>query len=107
MNFLNKCLTSKRCFHQTKVLYEERENPIWRTFRILKEDIQIAKSMIMNEKCDDLLYERAFPRYVDALIIGGGAMGSSIAYWLKERTLRGRLNVAVIEKDPSVNMYLM
>lgn len=104
LNFLNKWLTSKRCFHQTKMLYEKGENPLWRTFRILKEDVQIAKSMITNERCDDILYDRAIPKHVDALIIGGGAMGSSVAYWLKEKTLRGRLNVAVIEKDPSVNI---
>lgn len=108
LNIFNKCLTSKRCFHQSKVLYEDQENPIWRTIRILKDDVKIAKSMLMDERCDDLLYDREFPRYVDALVIGGGAMGSSVAYWLKERTLRGRLNIAVIEKDPSVNIsYLI
>lgn len=88
------------------MLNEEHENPFWRTFKILRDDLKVAKSMFLNEKCDDLLDDRLFPRHVDALIIGGGAMGSSVAYWLKERTLRGRLNVAVIEKDPSVNTYM-
>lgn len=39
--------------------------------------------------------------HVDILIIGGGAIGSSIAYWIKQRT-RGGANVAVVEKDLTV-----
>lgn len=37
---------------------------------------------------------------VDVVVIGGGAMGSASAYWLKERNKN--INVAVIEKDPTV-----
>lgn len=41
----------------------------------------------------------------DVLIIGGGAIGSSSAYWLKEKaaTLNKNLHVLVVEKDPTVN----
>ncbi|KAL1123695.1 hypothetical protein AAG570_001468 [Ranatra chinensis] len=45
--------------------------------------------------------ERDIPRFCDVLIIGGGVMGSAIAYWLKWRTLDG-LKVVVIEKDSTV-----
>jgi len=36
------------------------------------------------------------------LIIGGGAIGSSIAYWLKQKVHREEFSVVVVEKDPSV-----
>ncbi|XP_011506222.1 PREDICTED: FAD-dependent oxidoreductase domain-containing protein 1-like [Ceratosolen solmsi marchali] len=41
-----------------------------------------------------------FPNYCDILIIGGGAIGSSIAYWCK-RLGKASLRVAVVEKDPT------
>ncbi|KAJ8680876.1 hypothetical protein QAD02_016663 [Eretmocerus hayati] len=41
-----------------------------------------------------------FPNHCDIVIIGGGAMGSSVAYWLK--TLAdASLNVVVVERDPT------
>ena len=36
----------------------------------------------------------------DVVIIGGGVMGSSVAYWLSRRAGRD-LKVAVVERDPS------
>ena len=39
-----------------------------------------------------------FPRSCDVLIIGGGIMGCSIAYWL---TQMSRINVIVVERDPT------
>uniref|UniRef100_T1GPK0 FAD-dependent oxidoreductase domain-containing protein 1 n=1 Tax=Megaselia scalaris TaxID=36166 RepID=T1GPK0_MEGSC len=44
--------------------------------------------------------EAVFPRNVDVLVIGGGGVGSSIAFWLKKMARDG-LNVAVVEKDPT------
>lgn len=41
-----------------------------------------------------------FQTHCDVLVIGGGGMGSSIAYWLKQRAQDG-LNVVVVEKDPT------
>lgn len=41
-------------------------------------------------------------RHIDVAIIGGGVMGSAIAYFLKERIPRDGLSVMVIEKDPTV-----
>lgn len=107
LNILNKCLINKRTVHKGAVLNEKRENPISRTFRILKDDISIAKKALLQENYEDSLNQRLFPRHVDVLIIGGGAIGSSVAYWLKERTRRDHLNVAVIEKDPSVTTFYM
>lgn len=41
------------------------------------------------------------PNQADVVIIGGGAIGASIAYWVKHFTRHGS-SVAVIEKDPTV-----
>ncbi|CAG0887451.1 unnamed protein product [Darwinula stevensoni] len=41
----------------------------------------------------------AFPYYADICVIGGGAVGASVAYWLKQRN--EKLNVVVLERDPS------
>ncbi len=42
------------------------------------------------------------PRETDICIIGGGAIGSSVAYWLKQRNPVG-FNCTVVERDPTVS----
>lgn len=106
-NIFRKRLINKRSLHKTAILNEEREHPLWRTLRILRDDVSVAKRALLNQNYQDLLNEKLFPRHVDALVIGGGAIGSSIAYWLKEKTIRDQFRVAVIEKDPSVNNFCM
>ncbi|KAG0720237.1 FAD-dependent oxidoreductase domain-containing protein 1 [Chionoecetes opilio] len=44
--------------------------------------------------------QNLWPTYCDVLVVGGGAVGSSIAYHLKE-TARDGLNVVVVEQDPN------
>lgn len=44
-----------------------------------------------------------FQSHCDVLIIGGGGVGASIAYWLKKRAFSG-LNVVVLEKDCTVGV---
>uniref|UniRef100_A0A0P4WD52 FAD dependent oxidoreductase domain-containing protein n=1 Tax=Scylla olivacea TaxID=85551 RepID=A0A0P4WD52_SCYOL len=46
--------------------------------------------------------ENVWPSFCDVLVVGGGAMGSSVAYHLKEKA-RGGLNVVVVEEDPGVS----
>ena len=41
------------------------------------------------------------PAETDVLIIGGGAMGLCVAYWLAKRCL-GAMKITVVEKDPTV-----
>lgn len=96
------------------------ENPISRTLRLLKNDMGKVKNFLISPakapaKPDDQLDIRDFAQkqtettefqsHCDVLIIGGGGIGSSIAYWLKKRAFSG-LNVVVLEKDPTVIITL-
>lgn len=68
------------------------EHPFKRTMRILKNDFKQGFSRKPHDELTD------FDSYCDVLIIGGGAIGSSIAYWLKKKAQKG-LHVVVVEKD--------
>ncbi|XP_023168211.2 FAD-dependent oxidoreductase domain-containing protein 1 [Drosophila hydei] len=41
----------------------------------------------------------SMPKQCDVLIIGGGGMGASSAYWLKKRAEQKKLSVLVVERD--------
>ncbi|KAG5889634.1 hypothetical protein JTB14_028914 [Gonioctena quinquepunctata] len=100
-NTFNICYKlNKRCFHKTIQLNEEFENPISRTFRILGDDIKFRKRRPTLEDQYKAL-SRTFPRQADIVIVGGGAIGSSIAYWLKEKSNYDGIRVVVLEKDPT------
>lgn len=47
----------------------------------------------------------AIPEKCDVCIIGGGAMGSSTAFWLKRQPEGKNLKVVVIERDNQVCIY--
>jgi len=42
------------------------------------------------------------PRETDICVVGGGLVGLSVAYWLKQRNPKG-FNLAIVEKDPTVS----
>lgn len=72
-------------------------HPVKRTLNILKHDVR----SIWDPDQPPLL---EFSSHVDLVIIGGGMMGSAIAYYIKQRTGRNSFTVMVIEKDPSVSV---
>lgn len=43
------------------------------------------------------------PRETDIFIIGGGIVGSSVAFWLKEHN-PAAASVTIVERDPLVNI---
>lgn len=44
------------------------------------------------------------PERADIVIVGGGVMGWSIAYWLKQKErVRGGVKVVVVERDTTVS----
>ena len=60
----------------------------------------------MNETAQPTLFEAQLPpRLIDIIIVGGGIMGSSIAYHLTKDGLGA--GVLVIEKDPMVSFTLV
>lgn len=97
------------------------EHPLNRTVRMLKNDMKKIRNFILPptekkiikpaEELDirDFANRQSetteFQTNCDVLIIGGGGVGTSIAYWLKKRAFGG-LNVVVLEKDPTVNIYM-
>lgn len=103
------------------------ENPMARTFNILKTDLKKFKDKFKSsnptkesseELSDDdqklqrfqgvssIGNEDIFQTHCDVVVIGGGGVGSSVAFWLKERARDG-LNVVVVERDPTVSICLI
>lgn len=78
--------------------YGERENPVKRTIRVLVDDVMGRNKKYLNNQMESNII-MGFPNHADIVIIGGGAMGSSIAYWLKQKSTPTAFRVVVIEKD--------
>ncbi|XP_011312053.1 FAD-dependent oxidoreductase domain-containing protein 1 isoform X2 [Fopius arisanus] len=83
------------------------EHPVSRTARVMGKQMREIKQNVLfwrepkNVNLDEWNIDSTYyPSHVDVVIIGGGAMGSSIAYWLKKMS-NGGLSVVVVEKDPT------
>jgi len=117
--FINDKIVYKyECFSTSKDSYPsyeppKPEHPFKRTFRVLGNDMKTAKNKVQsfiakvqgireaaNQAAKSPYRDGIFPEHNDIVIIGGGAIGSSIAYWLKQRAPNA-LTITVIEKDPS------
>lgn len=100
----NLCCTiinNKKYLH-TSTKLNKREHPLWRTIRILGEDLQFKKRLSPVTSEDyALAISREFPRHADIVIVGGGAIGSSIAYWIKKKSNFDGVKVVVLDKDPT------
>ncbi|KAJ0181761.1 hypothetical protein K1T71_002483 [Dendrolimus kikuchii] len=75
--------------------YSSNKNPMSRTWNVIKKDIPV-----LFGKKKDILY----PEHADIVIIGGGLIGASVAYWLKTRAGEG-LSIVVLEKDFTYKDY--
>ncbi|XP_045762149.1 FAD-dependent oxidoreductase domain-containing protein 1-like [Maniola jurtina] len=80
----------KRSFHLSQNYYVEHRNPFVRTWETLFKDVKASLNMNKNP---------VYPEHVDVVIVGGGFIGASAAYWLKTRAGDG-LSIVVLEKDP-------
>lgn len=81
-----------------------------KAWKNLKQDWKnLKKCLSFNSSASDFeaLFERpnVIPNQCDVLIIGGGAIGSAIAYWLKHTMHKEEFHVVVVEKDPTVIKY--
>ncbi|XP_011689454.1 PREDICTED: FAD-dependent oxidoreductase domain-containing protein 1-like isoform X2 [Wasmannia auropunctata] len=84
----------------------DTSNPRQKIMKGLKHDWKVLKRVLSPKReysdFEALLKGREIiPAHCDVLIIGGGAIGSSIAYWLKQKVYRDEFNVVVVEKDPT------
>lgn len=75
--------------------YSTSQNPFIKTINALKYDI--------GKNSDVPTY--TYPEHADIVIIGGGYIGSSTAYWLKKRAGEG-LSIAILDKDLTVSFAL-
>lgn len=76
-----------------------------------KEWTNLKKLISSDKKASDFTEffseSEIIPVECDVLIIGGGAIGSSIAYWLKEKFYRKEFKIIVVERDPTVRCYFI
>ncbi|KAK9870386.1 hypothetical protein WA026_007951 [Henosepilachna vigintioctopunctata] len=90
---------SKRLIHNSSILCKKkRMHPVLRTLKILKDDLKNLSPSFIETEMKAL---SAFPSHTDILVIGGGVIGTSVAYWIREKTGLKGPSVTVIEKDPT------
>lgn len=93
---LPSCQTLSTCTPQRNDFFKELEAQL-SDFRKKASSILPGSHWTPFEVTQNLPPERA-----DIVIIGGGIMGWSIAYWLKQKEeRRGAVKVVVVEKDPT------
>lgn len=62
------------------------------------------ESILPGKQCEEL-YDTSHlpPEHSDVVIIGGGILGLSVAFWLKKlESRRGAIRVLVVEQDHTV-----
>jgi NADPH-dependent 2,4-dienoyl-CoA reductase/sulfur reductase-like enzyme len=79
---------------------------------VIGEDLQNVQRKIFGDKTITAESEFRDPNalnrfdqwqsHCDIVIIGGGVVGASIAYWIQQRVPKA-VNIVVLEKDPTVS----
>uniref|UniRef100_A0A915KYQ6 FAD-dependent oxidoreductase domain-containing protein 1 n=1 Tax=Romanomermis culicivorax TaxID=13658 RepID=A0A915KYQ6_ROMCU len=100
--------------YDAKKFYHEEQYPLHRAAYYLKADLDRLKRRFKNAQRDyygrmgllehpyrDPQIHEYIPTDPTVLIIGGGLMGSSIAWWLKQRCRDEDTTVTIIEGDHS------
>ncbi|XP_012149508.1 FAD-dependent oxidoreductase domain-containing protein 1 isoform X4 [Megachile rotundata] len=103
INSSQKCV----CFQMKRTFAKKGQDKTSLTLKDLKNNVVSIKEALLPKMKDDdedlirwMGRPPIIPQQCDVVIIGGGAMGSSIAYWLKKRVFKD-LKVIVIERDPT------
>lgn len=85
-----------------------RMNPNLKVKKVFVDDYDTAKRAVMGvvktkEEVETKMGPppQHLPSSTEVLIIGGGAMGASVAYWLKQKIPGDILKVLVVERDHS------
>lgn len=76
--------------------YAKNLNPFTRTWGVISDEV---KSGFKKRPF-------TYPEHTDVVVVGGGFIGLSVAYWLKIRAGDG-LSIVVLEKDPAVSSILL
>ena len=69
-------------------------------FSIQKLSIGVWKSA---SPIIDLFLIEGLEAHYDMIVVGGGAIGCSVAFWLMQRVIEG-FKILVVERDPQVLM---
>ncbi|XP_078044332.1 FAD-dependent oxidoreductase domain-containing protein 1 [Augochlora pura] len=108
INFLQKCVfVQNRTFVDKRIITindQKKENSQLKKLKQFKNRLETLKDTIVPWDPQDNIVPWSDrppirPACCDVAVIGGGAIGSSVAYWLKRRCFRD-LRVVVVEKDP-------
>lgn len=81
------------------------KNDLYKQLSMKEHELSSNQDTIFKSSNNELdkILEKCFmtvPQRSDIVIIGGGVIGSSIAYWLKKRLFKD-FHVVVVEKDPT------
>lgn len=85
-------------FNNSLIRLYSSQNPFAKTWNVISNEMPVL-FRVKKQQFSPI-------EHADMVIIGGGFIGASIAYWLKKRTGEG-LSVVVLEKDFSVSTYIL
>lgn len=85
-----RSVLQNKSYNNLRTYVKKVKHPFVKTWDVISQEIPV----LLGSKKQPIVY----PEHVDIVVIGGGFIGSSVAYWLKSRTGEG-ISVVVLEKD--------